>query len=199
MDQKAKKTRWLVVALAAVVICGIVAFLFVRNGNGNTPSTPASASTDISSGKPWSGTPFTPASASPTPPTASDLEGYIPNEFDGYTWENSADDPSALEAGATNASSGTFQSNDEALNANLAQWATEEEAAAYAQQLGADENPGSSPLVDGDINSGAGHYWYYPLDDSDQQAVVYWYFGTFTGKLVGDPYSVQEFFLAFPR
>ena len=43
----------------------------------------------------------------------------------------------------------------------------------------------------------AGHYWYYVVDDDT--GLIYWYFGRFSGRMTGDAYSVQEFFLGFPR
>ncbi|NLI85410.1 MAG: hypothetical protein GX440_08485 [Propionibacterium sp.] len=196
MNRRSKRSRWLIIGAAAVVIA-IAVLLFVGYSSGNSPQAPSSTASSNDSTSSSTYSPYTPASASPTPPTATDLQGYIPAEFDGYTWDPSDDDPTAMEAGAVTASSGTFQSDDQALLANLAEWSSVEEAAAFAQQRGEDENPGQTPLVDGDINSGAGHYWYYALDD--QTGMIYWYFGTFTGQLRGDPQSVQEFFLGFPR
>ncbi len=194
---RAGKTRWLTVGAIVVVVVGIAVLLFIRNGSSNSPQTPVSTPTASYPTTPPANTPYQTAPPSPTPPTAENLEEYIPTEFDGYTWDAGDEDPTAMESGAVSASSGTFQSDDEALTANLAEWGSEEEAAAFAQQRGEEENPGQTPLVDGDINSGAGHYWYYAIDD--QTGMIYWYFGTFTGQLRGDPYSVQEFFLAFPR
>lgn len=196
MSKNTGRRRWLIIGAALVVVIGAVVLLLARNSNSRPPTSTATATVTYPTTPPPN-TPHTTASASPTPPTATDLDSYVPDSFAGYAWDFDAEDQTALEAGAISASTGTFQSSDETIPANFAEWNSEEEAAAFAQQRGVDENPEQTPLVDGDINSGAGHYWYYAIDDST--GMIYWFFGRFSGQMTGDPYSVQQFFLAFPR
>ena len=139
---------------------------------------------------------------------ASEADGEIDSyasdiDIDDYSWEANDSGIEALDAemsdGVVDVSSGEFVSDDDSLAATFAQWGTPEEAEAYVDALRSDEL-GIGPLVDGDIDSGAGHFWYYARNDGDQEiGVVYWYSGTITGKLSGDPREVQQFFLRFPK
>ena len=194
MGSNAGRKRFVISGAILIVVIGIVVLLLVRNGSSSSPAPSVTASYPTT---PPPNTPHTTTSASPTPPTATDLDSYVPESFAGYTWEATAEDPVAIEAGAIDATTGAFQSSDETILSSFAEWNTAEEAAAFAQQRGIDENPGQTPLVDDSISAGAGHYWYYVVDDDT--GLIYWYFGRFSGRMTGDAYSVQEFFLGFPR
>ncbi len=176
MGSNAGRKRFVIIGAILIVVIGIVVLLLVRNGSSSSPAPSVTASYPTT---PPPNTPHTTTSASPTPPTATDLDSYVPESFAGYTWEATAEDPVAIEAGAIDATTGAFQSSDE------------------TKQRGIDENPGQTPLVDDSISAGAGHYWYYVVDDDT--GLIYWYFGRFSGRMTGDAYSVQEFFLGFPR
>lgn len=195
VDRKRKK--WIIIVVVVAAILGIVTYLVATRDRATQSPAPTPAPTASYPTTPPPSTSYRTTEASPTPPSATDLPGYIPAEAGGYQWEPAEEDANALEAGAVDAITGVFKSTNETLLAGLAEWPSAEDAAAWAEQRGRDSHPSQEPLTQDDINDGAGHYWYYALDDDS--GAIYWQFGTFTGELTGDPYSVQEFFLSFPR
>lgn len=193
-----------VVALVALLVAVVTGALLLSralgrdevDGEAATPE-PVTGSWTYPSNPPPSGPVVEPSvSPTPIPPTATTLEEFVPEAVDSFDWSASGEDAEAIAAGARAAEEGTFTTEDDEVTAGMAEWDTPDQAADNARTRAAADFPGQEPLAEGEIRNGAGHFWYY---ERDGVGTVYWYHGRFSAEFSGAPYTVQEFFLRFPK
>lgn len=200
-DPRGRALAWAAIAVGALQTI-VVTFLLLPGAPGRNPDAvkapdPAASTWTYPTNPPPSA-PITDPSVTltPIPPTATSLEEFVPETVDSYDWVASGEDTEALDAGAEDAQQGTFTTDDDVVEAGMAEWATPEQAADQARARAEADFPDQEPLAEGDIRYGAGHFWYY---EQDGVGTVYWYYGKFSAKFSGSPYEVQEFFLRFPK
>lgn len=201
LRRSGQKGRGLATAAIAVGVVQTVALVGWGSGLVSGPTEPEQTQSSpvptwtYPTTPPPSG-PIEQPSTTPTPPTASSLEEFIPPAVDNYSPGDFEEDTETLDAGATEAQQGNFTSGGDVIGVQMSQWPTAEDASRHAQESAAAQYDAANMLTSGSIRSGAGQYWYY---EKDGKATVYWYDGTFSAQFSGKPMEVQEFFLRFPK
>ena len=198
------RTAVVIGVLQTLLVMVVVLVLAGRHEEApGSPTAPSSTSTASARQTPTRNYPTTPPPSAPTgtppapmPPTATSLAEFVPASVYQYEWQAAGDDAAALEAGAVAAVAGTFDADDQAVTARMAQWPTPADATSFALAKAMDDFGDSPPLAEGAIRSGAGHYWYY---ERDGVGTLYWYLGSFSAEFSGQPLDVQEFFVNFPK
>lgn len=160
------------------------------------PSSPTAGSAQPGGPTREPGSPATKPAAPGNASTAASLEEFVPEETGGYQVDDRAADPEAMDAGATRAERAQYKDADDEVDAAMAEWPTPEAAEAFIRSRSQADFPGVAPLGEGPIASKTGYYWYY---EKDGVGTVYWHQGRFSATFIGEPYEVQNFFLAFPK